>query len=456
MKKYITEFVGISERVAYVTFKIDNSTISLIQLYAPTEFSTELELENFYRDVGMALKSSSGTQILLGDLNAKIGQPDPNEHAVLGSYGYGTRNDRGETLIQFCFENQLKIINTYFKKKAKRKWTWLAPNENIKNEIDFIMCKNINIFNNFEVLNLQFPSDHRLLRTTVSLKYKKLTRKFFKASPKIFTEETTDKIDSFLKERIQLYTQYNNVQQLYEYIETALKDCCENLRVSSTARAPPCPKLQLETRNLIAQRQLLKNKENKTKLEKTHLCQLYKKCREKIKDDLNTYSMKIVEKSIGETGAVKRAYKQLKEHKTWIPKLCVVNINLSNRSKIIHAATSFLKNLYSHEHTTRGPSDSQRDTLKKDTLDFLPEEVNLSIKSLKTNKAPGDDNISNEIIIYSKKHLILPLVKLFNLILEHEQLPEQWLSSTIILLYKKGDPAEVSNYRPISLMAALY
>jgi hypothetical protein len=47
-----------------------------------------------------------------------------------------------------------------------------------------------------------------------------------------------------------------------------------------------------------------------------------------------------------------------------------------------------------------------------------------------------------------------PQDRLFNVILENEKLPEEWAASKTIMLFKKGDPSEPGNYRPITLLNA--
>ncbi|CAH2106596.1 unnamed protein product [Euphydryas editha] len=71
-------------------------------------------------------------------------------------------------------------------------------------------------------------------------------------------------------------------------------------------------------------------------------------------------------------------------------------------------------------------------------------------------KAPGTDNITNEMMKARLPETITRLTNLFNLILDTENIPIQWTTSSIILIHKKGDRAEINNYRPISLMSNIY
>ena len=77
--------------------------------------------------------------IVMGDFNAKIGTRNQGEEEIMGKFGFGTRNKRGQRLIEFALGRNLYIANSKFKKSDKQKWTWRNPNGTIKNEIDFIL-----------------------------------------------------------------------------------------------------------------------------------------------------------------------------------------------------------------------------------------------------------------------------------------------------------------------------
>ena len=74
---------------------------------------------------------------------------------------------------------------------------------------------------------------------------------------------------------------------------------------------------------------------------------------------------------------------------------------------------------------------------------------------MKNNKTPGHDRITNEQIKYGGEILTKSITKLFNKILKMQQVPNDWKLTDTILLYKKGDEHEITNYRPISLSPAL-
>ena len=48
----------------------------------------------------------------MGDVNAKV--ENVTDFNIIGNYGLGKHNERGQRLIEFCNENNMVIMNTWF------------------------------------------------------------------------------------------------------------------------------------------------------------------------------------------------------------------------------------------------------------------------------------------------------------------------------------------------------
>ncbi|KAI5743722.1 hypothetical protein M8J77_021435 [Diaphorina citri] len=94
--------------------------LNVIQVYAPTSGSSEEDLEAFYEDIKEARKHTTNNEVtvILGDFNAKLGKGA--DGAVIGKFGLGNRNERGETLAQFCKENEFSVMNTFYDHHPRR------------------------------------------------------------------------------------------------------------------------------------------------------------------------------------------------------------------------------------------------------------------------------------------------------------------------------------------------
>lgn len=128
---------------------------------------------------------------------------------------------------------------------------------------------------------------------------------------------------------------------------------------------------------------------------------------------------------------------------------------VTNRMELMKIATKFYEDLYTKHNNTSQSFTTV--TYNTDSVPpFMESEIEISIRNLKTGKSPGPDKVTNEMIKAGKDQLIKPLTKLFNLILYRKEIPKSWTLSEIVLLYKKGDPKMISNYRPISLISCIY
>ncbi len=85
---------------------------------------------------------------------------------------------------------------------------------------------------------------------------------------------------------------------------------------------------------------------------------------------------------------------------------------------------------------------------------FTVEDIDCTIRSLKSNKAAGPDGLSSEHLLYAGGRLPVLLAKLFNSVLIHGFVPENFATSLIVPV-PKGDVSKLNvfeGYRPVSLI----
>lgn len=75
---------------------------------------------------------------------------------------------------------------------------------------------------------------------------------------------------------------------------------------------------------------------------------------------------------------------------------------------------------------------------------FTIKEIKTCIKKLKLGKSAGPDLISNEIIKYSSTVTCKSITKLFNLILDTGNYPNEWRKSFTVVIYKSGDSSNLN------------
>ena len=76
----------------------------------------------------------------------------------------------------------------------------------------------------------------------------------------------------------------------------------------------------------------------------------------------------------------------------------------------------------------------------------------MSFFSLKTNKSPGADEINFNVIKHCFRELCGPLKYLFDPSLQSGVFPDLMKIAIVSPVFKTGDTADISNYRPISVL----
>ena len=86
-------------------------------------------------------------------------------------------------------------------------------------------------------------------------------------------------------------------------------------------------------------------------------------------------------------------------------------------------------------------------------LDILECEVKWALESITMNKASGGNGIPVELFQILKDDAVKVLHSICHQIWKTQQWPEDWKTSVIILIPKKGNAKECSNYCTIALIS---
>jgi hypothetical protein len=457
----VTAFKSLSDRVALLELQFGSKTMGIIQCYAPTSAASESEINVFYDDISKALDdfSSCAWLFVIGDFNAKIGVSNGDEKEVVGPFGLGQRNERGDVLVDFARRKELFICNSRFKKKDSKRWTWHLGRA--FNEIDFIMTRKTqsNLVTDVSVVNgLKFNSDHRLVRAQVKLEVKPKP-KFLHRTSKVVVNRDPFRMKEFNDKLQENLPSLQNLspQQAYDNFSQAIMRSSEMFRTKQPKRQI----LSHETKLEIQSREALKKIRFESSTMNAEFIAQRKKTNKLIRRDVYKHEVQQVEDAINNGTSLNNARNGASSNKSWIPQLRdEKGVVVSRRDDVLEVAAKFYENLFkstlpvdenlgTKDESLLNPDEEE---LEKITLD----ELEYALSSVKNGKAVGPDGLTTDLLKISKEEGLNAVVDLFNKILESEEIPSQWYDSTIILIHKGGDKKDIAKYRPITLTSHLY
>ena len=121
---------SVSDRIITDRFQSGHVKVTVLQVYAPTNESSDEIKNDFYNLLQDAINKTPrhDIELLIGHLNAQIDSNREGYESTIGLFGSTTStNDNGERLKIFCNLNDISIGNTSFKHKRIHKLTWLSP-----------------------------------------------------------------------------------------------------------------------------------------------------------------------------------------------------------------------------------------------------------------------------------------------------------------------------------------
>jgi hypothetical protein len=282
----------------------------------------------------------------------------------------------------------------------------------------------------------------------------KIKKTFFKHRKKLVVTNDEGKCKEFLKSMNEMKFFEGTIQEEYEvFTHNLLKSGeifeCKTIQQSVISQET---KIQIQLREKLRKERHISDDKNQEFRESR------REANKMIQRDVRKYETNAIENAIKSGSSWKNAKKGINKGKNWIPKLKDENgIIYSDRKRILEIAASYYENLYSSRLSSEEKSNLDPDlSTPTDVEEIEIDEIEIALSSMKNKKAVGNDLIPTELMKLCDAATLENLRKIFNEILKTEEIPSQWLESTIILFFKKGDRTEMKNYRPITKTSHLY
>ena len=469
-KKYaeaVMGFLPISKRVMVVKLQGKPFNLAVIQAYAPTADKPDEEIEEFYEDLEKAYKQVKSTDILvvMGDFNAKIGKGSVDSY--VGAFGLGSRNERGDRLLDFCIEKDLVVANTLFQQPARRLYTWKSPGDLHRNQIDYIMVRrryrnSIKDCRTYQGADIN--SDHSLLVSKMNFRLKKIKKRKIK--------EQYD-LDMLKEERIQkLYAvevvnRFNilRCEETEQVMEDSTEEKFTNFKESIHHATKECTKKKETNRNkewmtdeileLINERKKIKEDTTCNSKEYNRKDKEIKKACYRAKEQwFNSRCDELLQ--LEKSNNAKEMHRKVKEvtgtkKKKTCVQMCIKDKNgniLFEKEKIEERWCEYIKELYDDK--------DRPDQVPVDDVEgppILTSEVIYAMKRMKSGKAPGIDDIRIEHLKALDDVGIKILTDLCNDVYNTGSIPEEMKHSIFVKLPKKANATECSDYRTLCLMS---
>jgi hypothetical protein len=469
-KKALIGYNPVSSRIISARFDAAPFKVSVIHVYAPTSSSSEEDIEAFYNDVEEAIAKTDKKDVIIltGDWNAKVGSDNKDWESVMGKYGYGDRNERGERLLEFATVHDLYICNTRFQQKPIRKWTWASPDGVHKNMIDLILIQRrwkTSVINCRTFQSADISSDHSLVLCNIKLRLKKMhnkSRQPLRIDVNLLKDEKIrQSYCATLAKNMENIEPTCNPQVHADKLRQAIQSTVES--TVPAKRKARKPWISETTLKLADEKRKLKQLKNVS----TEYTQQYKDSCRRVKISARTDKEQWIhdqceqaEKGLN-IGNTREAYGLLKMlRREFVPRLNVIRNQqgtlLQSKDDVKRRWTEYCSSLYKDlgggDEIVRELEDIAPPEVDE-AQDILYSEVETAIRALKKNKSPGSDGISAELLQAGGQPLARQIHMLCNKSWHEGTIPEEWGKSILVPIPKKGDLSNCSNYRTISLIS---
>ncbi|KAJ7952361.1 Retrovirus-related Pol polyprotein LINE-1 [Quillaja saponaria] len=472
LKDKVVEIKRKSDRIILVKLMIDEETFNIISAYAPQIGLEESSKKAFWEDLEETVQGVPlGEKLFIGaDLNGHVGSTNEGFERVHGGYGYGVKNEGGESILDFAIAYGLILANTFFKKRESHLITFSSgPN---KSQIDFVMTRKVDraVCKDCKVLPGEcLVSQHKLMVVDVGVKWRKQKYRSNKCIKTRWWNLNGGNMALFKDKMLQgdPWRVEGEPNMIWDEMASRIRNTAREVLGESRGRGPPTKETWWWNEEV---QQAIKAKKKCYKI--LHKCinednyKCFRQARKDAKKAVREARGKAceglyqkLETKDGEKNIYRIAKQRERRTKDLIRIKCIkdeADRVLVKEYEINERWRTYFDTLFNEESMGDfGDLDvTFDDTNRRFVRRIRAQEVKEAMHKMKNGKALDPDDILIEVWRCLGDIGVTWLTNLFNKILVTKKMPDEWRKSTLIPIYKnKGDIQSCSNYRGIKLIS---
>jgi hypothetical protein len=129
------------DRIILVKLVVGDLVFNVISAYAPQIGHDESTKRQFWEDLDSMVRAVPTSEKLFigGDLNGHVGSSNAGYEVAHGGFGFGSRNQEGEEVLDFAIAYNMMVANTFFGKRQSHLVTFSSGHH--ASQIDFILTR---------------------------------------------------------------------------------------------------------------------------------------------------------------------------------------------------------------------------------------------------------------------------------------------------------------------------
>ncbi|KAK9127965.1 hypothetical protein Syun_016762 [Stephania yunnanensis] len=470
-KDKVVEVKRMGDRLILVKLIIGDEKINILSAYAPQVGLSENIKHKFWDDMDGFMQSIPLDEKVFigGDLNGHVGVSNDGFERVHGGFGYGNRNEEGESILEFSSAYDLVLANTSFRKRESHIITFSSGHN--KSQIDFLLTRKIDrkLCRDCKVIPGEaLTTQHKLVVLDIKLTQRKnMNKRVSEPTIKWWNLKHSKQVEfreKLLKENV--WNLDLDANTLWLEISSCIRRVGSNILGISKGLGPP--KKETWWWNEDVQRAIKTKRDMYRKIPKCQDEDAYNQYREarkqakKVVSQAKTNFMEDLYTKLGNRDGEKYIYRLAKLRDKKKQDLshvrCIKDENqnvLTREEDIKERWRSYFDSLFNDGQVDTIIDENPHQERNVDyTCNIRIVEVKEALKRMKIGKACGPDEIPIKVWKCLGEIGLTWLTKLFNKILKSKRMPMDWRRSTLVPIFKnKGDIQSCSNYWGIKLMS---